>query len=68
MTIICGVQSEYPNYTPLLAKILEGVLSEDNVEDKCFHLQEVIFLLDFSPFQYALFYWRLFIRNCVKRP
>ncbi|XP_057527935.1 tripeptidyl-peptidase 2 isoform X1 [Amaranthus tricolor] len=37
-----SLKSEYPNYTPLLAKILEGVLSEDNVEDKCFHLQEQV--------------------------
>lgn len=27
-------QCEYPKYTPLLAKILEGVLSQSNVEDK----------------------------------
>lgn len=44
----CGVssiswQSEYPKYTPLLAKILEGWLSEDNVEDKIHHYEEVTF-------------------------
>lgn len=67
MTILCGVQSEYPNYTPLLAKILEGVLSEDKVEDKCLHLQEVIFLLISPPFNMP-FFIGLFIRNCVKMP
>ena len=34
-------QSEYPKHTPLLAKILEGLVSEGNAEDKIFHNQEV---------------------------
>ncbi|CAL5327928.1 unnamed protein product [Camellia sinensis] len=37
-----GWQSEYPKYTPLLAKILEGLLSQNNVEDKIPHLEEII--------------------------
>ncbi|CAL5379946.1 unnamed protein product [Camellia sinensis] len=37
-----GWQSEYPKYTPLLAKILEGLLSQNNVEDKIPHLGEII--------------------------
>ncbi|GMP82105.1 hypothetical protein CsSME_00036568 [Camellia sinensis var. sinensis] len=37
-----GWQSEYPKYTPLLAKILEGLLSQNNVEDKIPYLEEVI--------------------------
>ncbi|XP_021765110.1 tripeptidyl-peptidase 2-like [Chenopodium quinoa] len=37
-----SLKSEYPKYTPLLAKILEGILSQDNIEDKCCHLEEVI--------------------------
>ncbi|XP_075650428.1 tripeptidyl-peptidase 2-like [Castanea sativa] len=35
-------KSEYPKYTPLLAKILEGLLSQSNVEDKIHHDEEVI--------------------------
>uniref|UniRef100_A0A3Q7FER2 Uncharacterized protein n=1 Tax=Solanum lycopersicum TaxID=4081 RepID=A0A3Q7FER2_SOLLC len=34
-------KSEYPKYTPLLAKILEGVLSRSNIEDKFHHFTEV---------------------------
>lgn len=34
-------QSEYPKYTPLLAKILEGLVSESNAEDKICHDEEV---------------------------
>ncbi|KAK9178803.1 hypothetical protein WN943_027997 [Citrus x changshan-huyou] len=34
--------SEYPKYTPLLAKILEGLLSRSNVGDKIHHYEEVI--------------------------
>ncbi|KAJ6417669.1 hypothetical protein OIU84_001115 [Salix udensis] len=37
-----SLKSEYPNYTPLLAKILEGLLSQSNVEDKIRHHEEVI--------------------------
>lgn len=36
-----GWQSEYPKYTPLLAKILEGLLSQNKVEDKIRHYEEV---------------------------
>lgn len=42
-------QAEYPKYTQLLAKILEGVLSQGDVKDKCQHLEEV------SLFQSFLF-------------
>ncbi|XP_074282195.1 tripeptidyl-peptidase 2 [Silene latifolia] len=41
-----SLKSEYPKYTPLLAKILEGVLSQDNLKDKCRHLEEVISAAD----------------------
>ncbi|KAF3954240.1 hypothetical protein CMV_020394 [Castanea mollissima] len=37
-----SLKSEYPKYTPLLAKILEGLLSQSNVEDKIHHDEEVI--------------------------
>ncbi|XP_057988709.1 tripeptidyl-peptidase 2 isoform X2 [Hevea brasiliensis] len=37
-----SLKSEYPNYTPLLAKILEGLLSESNVGDKIGHDEEII--------------------------
>ncbi|GAV79300.1 Peptidase_S8 domain-containing protein/TPPII domain-containing protein [Cephalotus follicularis] len=37
-----SLNSEYPKYTPLLAKILEGVLSRSNVGDKIHHNREVI--------------------------
>ncbi|KAJ8437226.1 hypothetical protein Cgig2_012495 [Carnegiea gigantea] len=37
-----SLKAEYPKYTPLLAKILEGVLSQGDVKDKCQHLEEVI--------------------------
>ncbi|KAF3433635.1 hypothetical protein FNV43_RR24738 [Rhamnella rubrinervis] len=33
---------EHPKYTPLLAKILEGLVSRSNVEDKFCHDEEVI--------------------------
>ncbi|XP_031094573.1 tripeptidyl-peptidase 2 isoform X2 [Ipomoea triloba] len=36
-----SLKSEYPKYTPLLAKILEGLLSQKNVEDKIQHYEEV---------------------------
>ncbi|KAK4796287.1 hypothetical protein SAY86_028613 [Trapa natans] len=36
------LKSEYPKYTPLLAKILEGLLSMSGVEDKTSHQNEVI--------------------------
>ncbi|KAJ8771482.1 hypothetical protein K2173_026659 [Erythroxylum novogranatense] len=37
-----SLKSEYPKYTPLLEKILEGVLSRSNVEDKIRQAEEVI--------------------------
>ncbi|XP_044468114.1 tripeptidyl-peptidase 2-like isoform X2 [Mangifera indica] len=37
-----SLKSEYPKYTPLLAKILEGLLSRSNVGDKICHKEEVI--------------------------
>ncbi|XP_065869545.1 tripeptidyl-peptidase 2 isoform X2 [Euphorbia lathyris] len=37
-----SLKSEYPNYTPLLAKILEGLVSESNVEDKIRHDEDII--------------------------
>ncbi|XP_041002868.1 tripeptidyl-peptidase 2-like [Juglans microcarpa x Juglans regia] len=37
-----SLKCEYPKYTPLLAKILESLLSQSNVEDKICHDQEVI--------------------------
>ncbi|KAL2920688.1 Tripeptidyl-peptidase 2 [Bienertia sinuspersici] len=37
-----SLKSEYSSHTPLLAKILEGILSQDKIEDKCCHLEEVI--------------------------
>ncbi|CAL5321714.1 unnamed protein product [Camellia sinensis] len=37
-----SLKSEYPKYTPLLAKTLEGLLSQNNVEDKIPHLEEII--------------------------
>lgn len=44
-TGICHVslQSEYPKYTPLLATILEGLVSRSNVKDKLHHDEEVLF-------------------------
>ncbi|PHT87251.1 hypothetical protein T459_09357 [Capsicum annuum] len=41
-----SLKSEYPKYTPLLAKILEGVLSRSNIEDKIHHFTEVITAAD----------------------
>ncbi|XP_058205932.1 tripeptidyl-peptidase 2 isoform X1 [Rhododendron vialii] len=37
-----SLKSEYPKYTPLLAKILEGLLSQNKVEDKIRHYEEII--------------------------
>ncbi|KAF5731190.1 Tripeptidyl peptidase ii [Tripterygium wilfordii] len=37
-----SLKTEYPKYTPLLAKILEGLLSRNNVEDKIRHDEEVV--------------------------
>lgn len=37
-----ALKSEYPKYTPLLSKILEGVLSRSRDEDKISHYEEVI--------------------------
>ncbi|XP_019058062.1 PREDICTED: tripeptidyl-peptidase 2-like [Tarenaya hassleriana] len=40
---LCGcLKSEYPKYTPLLAKILEGLLSRSDAEDKINHHEKVI--------------------------
>ncbi|KAF5457840.1 hypothetical protein F2P56_021917 [Juglans regia] len=37
-----SLKSEYPKYTPLLAKILEALLSRSNVKDEICHDEEVI--------------------------
>ncbi|CAI0546836.1 unnamed protein product [Linum tenue] len=37
-----SLRSEYPKYTPLLAKILEGLLSRNNITDKIKHNEVVI--------------------------
>ncbi|RYQ94046.1 hypothetical protein Ahy_B09g100248 isoform A [Arachis hypogaea] len=37
-----SLKSEYPKYTPLLAKILEGLVSRSNIKDKLQHHEEVI--------------------------
>ncbi|KAK7343691.1 hypothetical protein VNO77_12634 [Canavalia gladiata] len=37
-----SLKSEYPKYTPLLAKILEGLVSRSNIKDKFHHDEEVI--------------------------
>ncbi|XP_057476526.1 tripeptidyl-peptidase 2-like isoform X2 [Actinidia eriantha] len=37
-----SLKSEYPKYSPLLAKILEGLLAQNNVEDKICHYEEII--------------------------
>ncbi|KAK4492767.1 hypothetical protein RD792_000087 [Penstemon davidsonii] len=37
-----SLKSEYPKYTPLLAKILEGLLSQNNVDDKIHHYEEIV--------------------------
>ncbi|KAG8381312.1 hypothetical protein BUALT_Bualt06G0109300 [Buddleja alternifolia] len=37
-----SLKTEYPKYTPLLAKILEGLISQNNVEDKIHHYEEII--------------------------
>ncbi|KAJ1399212.1 Tripeptidyl-peptidase II domain [Sesbania bispinosa] len=37
-----SLKSEYPKYTPLLAKILEGLVSRSNIKDKIRHDEEVI--------------------------
>lgn len=36
------LKSEYPKYTPLLAKILEGLVSRSNIKDKSHHHEEII--------------------------
>ncbi|KAM1020795.1 hypothetical protein ACFX2I_041985 [Malus domestica] len=41
-TLCFSFQSEYPKYTPLLAKILEAVPSRNNDKDKISHEKEVI--------------------------
>ncbi|KAH7557647.1 hypothetical protein JRO89_XS11G0196700 [Xanthoceras sorbifolium] len=40
--LAASLKSEYPKYTPLLAKILEGLLSRSSVGDKVHHNEEVI--------------------------
>ncbi|CAH9123538.1 unnamed protein product [Cuscuta epithymum] len=40
------LKSEYPKYTPLLAKILESLLSRNNVADKIHHYEEIIAAAD----------------------
>ncbi|KAL0304275.1 UNVERIFIED_CONTAM: Tripeptidyl-peptidase 2 [Sesamum radiatum] len=37
-----SLKSEYPKYTPLLAKILEALVSQNNVEDKIHHYEEKV--------------------------
>lgn len=37
-----SLKSEYPKYTPLLAKILEGLLAQKNAEDKICYYEEVV--------------------------
>ncbi|KAL2324539.1 hypothetical protein Fmac_023597 [Flemingia macrophylla] len=37
-----SLKSEYPKYTPLLAKILEGLVSRSYIKDKFHHNEEVI--------------------------
>ncbi|GER46667.1 tripeptidyl-peptidase [Striga asiatica] len=41
-----SLKSEYPKYTPLLAKILEILTSWNNVEDKVRHYEEIISAAD----------------------
>ncbi|CAN4087751.1 unnamed protein product [Withania somnifera] len=41
-----SLKSEYPKYTPLLAKILEGLLSRSNIKDKIHHFTEIISAAD----------------------
>lgn len=41
-TLCFSLQSEYPKYTPLLAKILEGLVSRSIIEDKVLHEKEVV--------------------------
>ncbi|KAK2367082.1 tripeptidyl-peptidase [Trifolium repens] len=40
--LAASLKSEYPKYTPLLAKILEGLVSRSNIKDKIRHDEEVI--------------------------
>ncbi|KAK2653879.1 hypothetical protein Ddye_013735 [Dipteronia dyeriana] len=40
--LAASLKSEYPKYTPLLAKILEGLLSQGSVGDKVRHNEKVI--------------------------
>ncbi|KAL7107112.1 hypothetical protein ACP275_06G033500 [Erythranthe tilingii] len=37
-----SLKSEYPKYTPLLAKILEALISQNNFEDKIHHYEEIV--------------------------
>ncbi|KAH6782852.1 tripeptidyl peptidase ii [Perilla frutescens var. hirtella] len=36
------LKSEYPKYTPLLAKLLEALVSQNNIEDNIHHYEEII--------------------------
>uniref|UniRef100_M8AQP4 tripeptidyl-peptidase II n=1 Tax=Aegilops tauschii TaxID=37682 RepID=M8AQP4_AEGTA len=44
--LVASLKSEYPKYTPLLAKILECVLQESTSDDKISHHKEVIVAAD----------------------
>ncbi|RXH95083.1 hypothetical protein DVH24_024767 [Malus domestica] len=48
-TLCFSFQSEYPKYTPLLAKILEAVPSRNNDKDKISHEKEVAALCSGDP-------------------
>ncbi|KAK6155694.1 hypothetical protein DH2020_009942 [Rehmannia glutinosa] len=41
-----SLKSEYPKYTPLLAKILEALISQNNFKDKIHHYEEIISAAD----------------------
>lgn len=63
------VQSEYPKYTPLLAKILECVLQKTAYDDKIGHEKEVTIMFLFiygslHPFFFLSFYEH----NCTRYP
>lgn len=46
LNLSASLKSEYPKYTPLLSKILEGLLSLKNIEDKTHHYDEIISAAD----------------------
>jgi len=41
LQIYISFQTEYPKYTPLLAKILEGLVSRSYIKDKFLYHEEV---------------------------